>query len=358
MAVCVVGVWPIPHHLLPSINDRNDFPCPDETSILPCTCDFTTDSLLILACSGVTSEELNNVFSQSFPILNFDEFQLDNSDFPTLPAGFSNGVNFKHMNFVSNNIVTVVDQAFSDSYGTLQSFVMVSKPSADTLAWPLPNLGSFTQLTDIFIQGPYGDFDGPLVSNSLTSAAFNLNYMTSLTTLNTLTGTPNLITLKFDETSLASIVPDIFIGLTHLESLTITGSDLTSLEARSLKLDTHKLTTLDLSGNMIDTIHPEAIQFPARLIGLPPQVKLARNQLTKLDETVFLPLLSIPAKVNVEDNPLECGCDLLWLTDEAVSEEFNRLLGLPESCHLDGTGYDQDTILDFIEYQCSNGGTK
>lgn len=64
--------------------------------------------------------------------------------------------------------------------------------------------------------------------------------------------------------------------------------------------------------------------MPVPVQTMTPSVNLASNLLKELPQTVFHPLLSLPAEVDVTDNPLYCGCDLNWLTDDTGSSLTNQ----------------------------------
>lgn len=50
-----------------------------------------------------------------------------------------------------NKIDTVNTEAFSSSYNTLEGFYVSAIPTILPQPWPLPNMGSFTVLNEIFI---------------------------------------------------------------------------------------------------------------------------------------------------------------------------------------------------------------
>jgi len=87
--------------------------------------------------------------------------------------------------------------------------------------------------------------------------------------------------------------------------------DLKILPAGSLNFTSDNLATIDLSFNEIGMIEPGAFNgnFSDTVINF------SHNNLRKMDEVVFEPLLSNwnNSTIHITGNPINCDCDLFWL---------------------------------------------
>ncbi|KAK4291297.1 hypothetical protein Pmani_035861, partial [Petrolisthes manimaculis] len=161
----------------------------------------------------------------------------------------------------------------------------------------------------------------------------------------TFTGATNLVEVAITDTLIDTFPAATFSGLNSLEKVTLSGGKITTLPANSFT--STALTSVDLSANAITNVELNALVVQPQT-----EINLASNQLTTLPSEVFQPLvttLTDGGYIDVNDNPLTCGCDLEWIVNIGPTV---ALSGLDSACDLHG--YSTQEILDFLEYQCSN----
>nr|XP_045601375.1 oplophorus-luciferin 2-monooxygenase non-catalytic subunit-like [Procambarus clarkii] len=323
------------------------FPCPNDDDIDPCTCtyDGTTFSLN-LTCDGLTGEDqLDQIFSSAFPVKAFTMLTLTNSNISTLTENVFHTISFEVIMLINNQLETVDSKALSSSYSTLQSFFL-TQIGGETLSLTInDDLQQFKILTTIYISGPYDNVP-TLTSATLTTAILNVHELTDLPP-ETFTAATALETIIMEDTKIETILEGTFSSLKSLKSLTLTGANINTLTASSMAFSSN-LTLLDLHLNNINSIDKAAFQGISGDVN----IMLNKNSLVELTEQPFLELLmNTTGSIDVSDNPLTCGCDLRWLVSNK-DLDWARLVGLNSACDIDGT-YDKDTLLDFLEYQCS-----
>ncbi|KAK8732460.1 hypothetical protein OTU49_007110, partial [Cherax quadricarinatus] len=324
-----------------------NFPCPEDAAIAPCICSFSDN--FTLTCSDLDSkEQLAEIFKATFPINRFDYFVLENSNIGQLQKGVFGDIAFSAVMLDSNNLTLIDEEVFATSYNFLKQLYIYEDNMGDELDFPIKDINQFTKLEEIDISGPYKTIIS-LTLPELTSARLSLDFMSTLPAT-TFTGAPNLITLTLESSPIINIEPDTFKSLTHLESLEILYADLSNLVESSFAFNSENLTYVYLSENNIQTIEVGAL---AGIHG-EAELDLSSNRLEELQEGVFIPVVKelTSGHINLAENPLLCGCDLLWIASLS-DEEKQRLQGVAKSCNINTEDYDMDTLLDFLVYQCS-----
>ncbi|XP_023234809.1 oplophorus-luciferin 2-monooxygenase non-catalytic subunit-like isoform X1 [Centruroides sculpturatus] len=117
------------------------------------------------------------------------------------------------------------------------------------------------------------------------------------------------------ENNIINIGQEAFLNMPSLQLLDLSGNEIKSLNDRSMASEeNHPRLEIDLSFNEISSISPTAFQ------GLKPHiVNLDHNELSTLEEKVFLPLFKglsdeRSSFISFRKNSFSCsGCSYLWL---------------------------------------------
>ena len=133
--------------------------------------------------------------------------------------------------------------------------------------------------------------------------------------------TSNLTTLRLDRTELAELQAELFLSLSELRQLSVSGNRRLVRLAPSLFLPTPQLVRLDLSQN-------------PRLSSLPPRLLTGLTALTELDvrdcrlTSLSLPPVNSWSLLEVGGNPWHCDCRLLSLYRAGLDLSCHRPPGL------------------------------
>ncbi|KAG7159411.1 oplophorus-luciferin 2-monooxygenase non-catalytic subunit-like [Homarus americanus] len=337
----------VPPHSLHHEDGIGDFPCPEDTEIEPCTCTF--DGVTFdLTCKNLESEDvLKHVFTAHFPFTLFTSFTLIDSNITTLAPDMFSPIIFQSVRFERNGLKgEQVLEALSSSQTALENFTLIEEVDSEeeNSPWPLDGIDKFTKLQKLEVIGPYS---AGSLSSTLTSVTLNIEGLTTLPS-DAFTVATNLITITLQNSSLESIEANTFKLLTHLETVDLSNCKLQKLTTDSLAFDAN-LTLVDLSNNIIDTVESGAIKG----IQGNTSVKIDNNLLEELPQDPFSTViteLTDEGHVDVNNNPLLCGCDLAWIVT-LTDEQRTRLEGLNTSCDIPDD-IEFQKLLDFLKYQC------
>jgi len=94
-----------------------------------------------------------------------------------------------------------------------------------------------------------------------------------------------------------------------------------SAHAFDMRVASYERLTIDLSDNILITSSFETGAFMDAK--RPLFINLARNQITHLEEQIFLPLINLDIynQINLDGNPLECNCHIMWLLKDKSKYE-------------------------------------
>ena len=143
------------------------FPCPLAEDISPCVCSFENDKLS-LDCTEVSSEEeLEDVFSQDFPVTEFHTFSMDHSEIRYLNMS-TNNLSFELFAFYPGpfQFEVISDTFLNGSAETMTDFGILSSPIKDG-GFPFSKLEEYTQLRQLFLEDVDLTYLPEIRSNSL-----------------------------------------------------------------------------------------------------------------------------------------------------------------------------------------------
>ncbi|KAG8332066.1 hypothetical protein J6590_029675 [Homalodisca vitripennis] len=143
---------------------------------------------------------------------------------------------------------------------------------------------------------------------------------------------PSLLSVELQENQLTDVASDAFTAVPSLLMLNLSYNQLTGLERAGLS-GLHSLEVLDLSHNRVTRFDSHALPNLQSLVHLKmddnrlcniygsPFRKMSRlrvlslrnNKMTSLPEVTFKPLRHTMYSLDVEGNPLQCSCGLMWL---------------------------------------------
>ncbi|GIY73024.1 LRRCT domain-containing protein [Caerostris darwini] len=151
----------------------------------------------------------------------------------------------------------------------------------------------------------------------------------------------NFESLSLRQTRTDSLADACFQEFKELRRISITHNSLTVIK-RNWFPTTAKIQVLQFVGNKIERI-PEDI-----FVGMP-QLKVfsvSNNKISKLTESMFSKLKHPLISFKIEDNPLNCDCDLRWIP--TVIEKFDVYGSCTKPDRLKGKRLGQLTSRDFV----------
>ena len=144
------------------------FPCPVATDIAPCVCTVTDTNELMMDCSAVESDaQLAAVFSKTFPVKEFLQFQIVSNNNIHFLADIFNGVSFRLIYLSSvPNLAQITSGAFADSKYSLES-ISILITALTEVTFPFSTLNEYTKLTYLQISASNITFLPAFNSSSL-----------------------------------------------------------------------------------------------------------------------------------------------------------------------------------------------
>jgi len=311
------------------------FPCPDAPNIAPCVCSNPAEGLM-LNCNTVTSDQqLSAVFQADFPVTDFYKLEIKEANITKLGSDLDT-LTFREIDVSSYTIQLVVGHFLRASADTLEKLT-VSGTSVTEDTFPFYDLEFLFKLNTINLYLNRFTSLPPLSSASIEYMDFTHNQIASLdsgifngtTALKKFTmifnalkeilpGTiffpPSMIELQIQTSTIQTIHSGALAlqETSSLQRLDFYDNSLTELLPQSIVIPT-TLEYLDFTDMFIETVHPGAFVVSAGTELAPLTVILAGNRITTLDQDAFEDLFMRATTVNLNVNPLACGCDLYWL---------------------------------------------
>nr|AXP19712.1 toll like receptor 22 [Branchiostoma lanceolatum] len=172
------------------------------------------------------------------------------------------------------------------------------------------------------------------------------NRLTNLTSW-AFDGLSELEEIKLQHNLIVVVESHAFYGLEQMTKLNLKGFSIATIPDNAF-MGLHNLTVLDLSLNQIKTFGKKAFNGLDNLRVL----QLQKNEITFLDETVFKEVLDRVWKMDIQDNPLFCDCDLLWLVFKANSQPKKVVGWNTSSFKCAAPPKDQGKSLQILPSQC------
>ncbi|XP_045608677.2 oplophorus-luciferin 2-monooxygenase non-catalytic subunit [Procambarus clarkii] len=312
-------VWgDVTSSLVNPVQDSNpqprEWPCPDETDFLPCTCTSNQNTDLKIDCSAVTSNiELTRAFSVIFPFTDFVELRIVQDPYDpdynlnALDPFVFAGLSFKAVIIQGTKLSEVQDSVFEDSQHFL-TYLNLAKN--ELYSFPFDTLELYTKLSSLVLDDNNLPELPDLFSPTLLSLSINGNvnlYFSS----DVFKNAPRLQTISLARNNLDTLPPHVFHPLDNITIINLEGNGLTFLEEATFDSPRDTVTQIILDNNMIDSIDNTSVQ------GLTPDalVSLVGNDVSELNETNWRVLFDqVPSgTIDLSENPLVCGCDMDWL---------------------------------------------
>ncbi|CAL4250540.1 unnamed protein product [Meganyctiphanes norvegica] len=261
--------------------------CPDAEDIAPCVCSYeSVSNFMDLDCSAVESEEqLKQIFTANFPCKNFNQFVIIfNNNLKVLEAGVFNGISFEIINIEWNNLEVIELKALDSCYETATKLNFYFNKIT---SFPFIELSQFSKLRDFVIS----------VNSLDVIPADTFHDLTALEHLNICCNN-------------AAIV-GTFQDLPNLRDIWLGSNNITAIPAHFIKTGSSDLNFIDLTGNNIVSVDPDAFDIVDYL-----DIDMDSNSLSTLEEATWRPNLEAGGTLEANDNPLVCGCDIAWLFGE------------------------------------------
>jgi len=127
-------------------------------------------------------------------------------------------------------------------------------------------------------------------------------------------GLDNLASLFMDSSQVSEVDSETFSNLSSLTHLSMSFNNIETIQPYTFR-DLTSLAILNLGDNIIKEILDDFSGVSANT-----QILLQNNDIRQLNETVFRPFVekvfNTPLStglIDVENNPLDCGCDVKWI---------------------------------------------
>jgi len=145
------------------------FPCPNAEAIAPCFCSRLPAGIT-LDCTNVTSEaQLQEVFTQNFPVKNFFEFKMDHSKSLISLNVSTNGVSFESISLFPgpfSSLSEVTEEFLGASRDTLSTLTIWRSDLSDD-NFPFESLEDFSKLYSLNLVAAEFEYFPPLNSSTL-----------------------------------------------------------------------------------------------------------------------------------------------------------------------------------------------
>nr|XP_045608674.1 oplophorus-luciferin 2-monooxygenase non-catalytic subunit-like [Procambarus clarkii] len=321
VVVCVVvvlGVGDVTPALVNPVQDSNpqprEWPCPDETDFLPCTCTSNQQTDLKIDCSGVKSNlELQRVFTSIFPFTDFLELRIvqdpydDAYDLNTLDPFVFAGLSFERVIIQGTKIKEVNEQVFTDSHNHLNYLNLANN---DIYDFPFETIQLYTRLANLILDDNNLITLPNIVSTTLQSISVSGNSNLQFKA-NVFNNASMLSRISLARNNIQEFPQHVFQNLDYVAIVDLSGNEMTFVNEFTFDPPRETLLQISLDNNKIDLVHYNSIK--GLMAGA--HVSLAGNQIIYLQEVFYKPILDqLPSgSLDLSRNPLLCGCDIHWL---------------------------------------------
>lgn len=299
--------------------------CPPAEMINPCTCSEDGNSLKAdLDCSNVEDEhQLAHILQAELPCKDFQSLQIwDNYNVKTLSADTFRDVTFENINLWMGGLETIDDDTFSTMVHTLQ---MLSLDVQRLESFPFHSIKEIQNLTVLDLTfNRISSFPELLVSDTLEVLSLAENPLKKLPE-NPFNLLPKLNAIDLGVTQLENLPKDLFINSPDIAYVMLRGNNIRNLTKDTFSFSSNKMEWLQLRWNIVEFVEEGTFDGMEGWEGYlkPAYIDLWDNRITTLDETLWRPLFEKEVNLLMEDNALECGCDVAWYVN---LEEFHHLV--------------------------------
>ncbi|CAL1267427.1 unnamed protein product [Larinioides sclopetarius] len=254
--------------------------CPAEHLTRPCKCTIGTFGET-LQCENITDRSIfDGVMRRTRGIL-FKEFKLSNSQIDLIPSEYLQQKRFMRISIKDSELTAFSDETSSAS-NSVQSLTFVNVTFSSGFPWR--QLKIFPNLQDLTV-----------VRVNISSLGQNFKNNIS----------KKLKQVSFDGTNTTDIDESIFSEYSRLEVVGIENIGLKMLK-RSYFPSPAKIKIALFNGNEFRTLPEDVIESMPKLR----IIELNRNKLTEISRTVFQKVPQELMEVRLEDNPLNCNCNM------------------------------------------------
>ncbi|GFR27116.1 uncharacterized protein TNCT_541471 [Trichonephila clavata] len=272
--------------------------CPPAELIHPCTCRFPQDPSIV--CSGITRMEIITELFERTGELRFKHFTLSNSTLQYLPAHALISKRVFGLTFENTTLTGLFDETPS-SNNLVHMFVLDNVRIQRAIQWPM-----FQKLTKLRIMQLIG----------VTIKRLGKDFINNIN--------QGLAEIYLSQTRTTSLSDGLFENMKDLRQVGIVKSQIKTLK-RNMFPRPAKLSSMSFMKNQIETLPDDLfVDMPELII-----VNLRGNKIVYLKEAVFAGIYSKLVRLDVDENPINCDCSLLWLTRQDSSYSVNGICEEP-----------------------------
>ncbi|GFY46914.1 uncharacterized protein TNIN_200681 [Trichonephila inaurata madagascariensis] len=257
--------------------------CPPAELIEPCTCRFPHDPAIV--CYNITKMETITELFERTGELRFKHFTLSHSTLQFLPAHALVSKRVFGLTFENSTLTGLFDETPS-SNNLIHMFILDRVRIQRAIQWPM-----FQKLTKLRI----------LQLVDVTIKRLGKDFINNIN--------QRLAEIFLSDTKTTSLSDGVFENMTDLRLLGIIRSQIKTIK-RNMFPRPAKLASLNFMRNQIETLPDDLFVDMPQLI----MVNFRDNKIVYLKEAVFAGIYPKLVRLDVDGNPINCDCSLVWLT--------------------------------------------
>uniref|UniRef100_A0A0P4W1T0 LRRCT domain-containing protein n=1 Tax=Scylla olivacea TaxID=85551 RepID=A0A0P4W1T0_SCYOL len=319
------------------IQAQSYWPCPDKTKISPCVC-IRNGNDLTLDCSAVTNDtQLESVFKEDFPFENFTLLTIvAKPGNPRIPIISLHSDVFQNVTFanirISHTTLSFINPSVFDKCAPHLKTLAVTDSFLTLFPFEVVDIAPL--LTDLRVFRNNIIHVPEMTSDSLTylHIAYNPGIQFGDHAFEAL---PNLEYLVANDIDLKHVAANAFYENKNLKYLDLSHNSIEKLYKDSLRFRS-PIEEIKLNSNNIHTVEVDAISGLGS--GQYTLLWMHNNFVADFHEPVWETVFnSVAGKIRTfvfDDNPLVCGCDMLWLLKD---KEHRKTISYGAYCVDTGT---------------------
>ncbi|XP_015904274.1 leucine-rich repeat-containing protein 15 [Parasteatoda tepidariorum] len=271
--------------------------CPNSASIAPCECQYQNGEMSVF-CESLELPQLTTMLRDSFCGRTIHKFFLRAPNIDYLPSNlfFKNIVHeFQVENANISHFTQAGRSAFFGQEPYLELLSMRRCSLGDELSWEM-----IAELRALH----YLD----LSYNKLKKVPKQWFYHSP----------PSLRSLILKENQISQLEPGAFRYMFKLNELDLSSNSISEISRNLFPYPGNELIFLRLSDNNLRSLPEDLFD---EMFGLR-RLYLDNNKLSTLAENVWKPILGELERVELYGNPIDCGCNLEWISELKLPQHF------------------------------------
>ncbi|RWS21351.1 hypothetical protein B4U80_14156 [Leptotrombidium deliense] len=296
--------------------------CPGRWVFQPCHCEYSGSEAGIY-CNRMNGQSIANVFNRVSTLANvykhFDYLQIKNSSNLELNEKILGDLKFRVIKITDSNITLIESQTFESSYNFTEEFILFRSTLHEWLNNGFNLFRIIKQFSNL---------------QKLTISQTNLKTIPENAFLRLNSTQTQLLNINLSHNRIKNIGDFAFYELSEVKFIDFSYNRVkhVSQDTFAFWKESENEIKIDLSNNYLSTKCFESLAFSKTKRKM--LLILAHNNITFLDETVFLSILNNSQnKILMNNNPTVCNCKNAWILRERKTIIENLLDFLCEDGH-------------------------